>query len=215
MARDPRVFEYCDAPPPFPPGQSPFHIKGQFYIQAMRALQRIDKPLDALLPEDLRAFCSQVFLASQWYDVLPFPRLAMIEAGARDCDVRELTRQQAHRAAEHGLKGVYRLFLPLVVPQQIAMRSLGTRMVSAIKQFYDFGPAAVIEPSGSHTLTIERCEVPLCMIEWWSINATGYAEKALTLAGVKQPTLTYRYEETGLAHGVGIGRVVIAIERAQ
>ena len=67
-----RVFEYCDAPLPFPPGQSPFHIKGQFYIQTMRALQRIDKPLVALLPDDLRAFCSQEFLASQWYDVLPF-----------------------------------------------------------------------------------------------------------------------------------------------
>jgi hypothetical protein len=60
----------------------------------MRARQRIDKPLDALLPDDLRAFCSQDFLASQWYDVLPFPRLAMIEAdGQGDCDVREFTRQ--------------------------------------------------------------------------------------------------------------------------
>jgi hypothetical protein len=60
----------------------------------MRALPRIDKPLDALLPDDLRAFCSQDFLASQWYDVLSFPRLAMIEAdGQSDCDVREFTRQ--------------------------------------------------------------------------------------------------------------------------
>src|SRR5262249_54364062 len=76
----PRVFEFCDVPPPFAPGQSPFHIKGQFYLQAMRALQRVGKPLEELLPQDLRAFCSQEFLASQWYDVLPFPRLAMIEA---------------------------------------------------------------------------------------------------------------------------------------
>ena len=76
-------------------------------------------------------------------------------------------------------------------------------------------PAAEIEPSGPHTLTIERRDVPLCMIEWWSINATGYAEKALILAGVKQPTLTYRYEETGVAHGVPLGRVVITIDRAR
>jgi hypothetical protein len=212
---DPRVFEYCDAPPPFAPGKSPFHIKGQFYIQAMRALQRLDKPLAALLPEELQAFCSQEFLASQWYDVLPFPRLAMIEAGARECDVRELTRQQAHRAAEHGLKGVYRLFLPLVLPQDFALRTIGARMVSAIKQFYDFGPAAVVEPSDSHTLTIERQDVPLCMIEWWSINATGYAERALMLAGLKEPRLAYRYEKTGLSHAVPVGRVVITIERAR
>lgn len=216
MAREPRVFEYCDGPLPFPPGQSPFHIKGQFYLQAMRALQRCDKPLEALLPDDLRTFCTQEFLASQWYDVLPFPRLAMIEAGARgEGDVREFTRQQAHRAAEHGLKGVYRLFLPLVLPQGFALRSLGARMVRAIQQFYDFGPAAMVEPSGPHTLTIERRDVPLCMIEWWSINATGYAEKALILAGVKQPSLTYRYEETGGAHGVPLGCVVITIERAR
>jgi hypothetical protein len=42
------------------------------------------------------------------------------------------------------------------------------------------------------------------MIEWWSINAGGYAEKALMLLGVKQPTLTYRYEETGVAHAVRV-----------
>jgi hypothetical protein len=214
MVPDPRVFEYCETPPPFLPGTSPFHIKGQFYIQAMRALSRLERPLDGLLPEDLKAFCAQEFLASQWYDVLPFPRLAMIEAAARACDVRDLTRRQAHRAAEHGLRGVYRFFLPLVLPQDFALRSLGARMVSAIKQFYDFGPAAVIEPSDSHTLTIERRDVPLCMIEWWSINASGYAEKALALCGVKELTLSYRYEESGVAHALRVGRVVISISRA-
>jgi hypothetical protein len=215
MARDPRVFEYCETPPPFAPGESPFHIKGQFYIQAMRALARLDTPVEALLPDDLRAFCGQHFLASQWYDVLPFPRLAMIEAGARNCDVRDLTRQQAHRAAEHGLKGVYRLFLPLVLPQDIALRGLGGRMVSAIKQFYDFGPAAVVEPTDSQTLTIERREVPLCMIEWWSINAAGYAERALVLAGLKPPALEYRYAQTGTIDAVPVGRVVITVHRAR
>ncbi len=165
-----------------------------------------------MLPEDLRAFCAQEFLASQWYDVLPFPRLAMIEAGARGVDVRALTREQAQRAAEHGLKGIYRLFLP-VVPQGMALRSLGARMVSAIKQFYDFGPAAVVEPSGSHVLTVERRDVPLVMIEWWSVNAVGYAEKALLLAGVDAPRLAFRYEETGADRGVRVGRVVITIER--
>ena len=26
-------FKYCDGPLPFPPGESPFHIKGEFYRQ--------------------------------------------------------------------------------------------------------------------------------------------------------------------------------------
>lgn len=138
----------------------------------------------------------------------------MIEADAHGGgDVREFTRQQAQLAAEHGLKGIYRLFLPRVLPQGVALPTLGARMVSAIKQFYDFGPAAVIGPSGPHTLTIERREVPLCMIEWWSINATGYAEKAPMLAGVKEPTLTYRHEETGVSHAVPLGRVILTINR--
>jgi hypothetical protein len=163
MAKDPRVFEYCDAPLPLPLGQSPFHIKGQFYIhqfyiQTMRVLQQIDKPLDALLPGRPPRLLQPGVSRVAVYDVLPFPRLAMIEADARGgCDVREFTRQQAHRAAEH----IYRLFLPLLLPRGVALRSLGARMVSAIKKFHDFGPAAVVEPSGPHTLTVERREVPL------------------------------------------------------
>jgi hypothetical protein len=205
-----RTFEHCDVPPPQPAGKSPFHIKGQFYIQAMRALDR-SRADRARMPTDLRDFCAQRFLASSWYDALPLVRIAMFEADHRGQDVRELTREQAERAAEHGLRGVYKLFVPLFMPQTVVMRTLGARMVAAIGQFYDFAPAKVIEPSDSHTLTIERADVPLCMLEWWSINATHYALTALKIAGVKDVRGEYAYS----AGDSGLGRVVISIRRAK
>jgi hypothetical protein len=146
MRADARVFEYSHEPLPFPPGQSPFHIKGQFYIQQMRALKRLERqgfgPVTDMLPADL-----------------------------------------------------------------------GARMVRAIAQFYDFAPAAVIPPSDSHILTVERAEVPLCMIEWFSINARGYAESALQIAGVPNIASEHSYAPTGESHGVPVGRVVMTIQR--
>ena len=41
------------------------------------------------------------------------------------------------------------------------------------------------------------------------------ADEALMLAGVKQLNLAYRYEETGAANAVRVGRVVITIDRAR
>jgi hypothetical protein len=217
MKTDPRVFEYCHEPPPFAPGRSPFHIKGQFYIQQMRALRRLEEQglgsLASVLPGDLKGFCGEPFLASSWYDSLPFPRLAMIEAELRRKDVRELTFEQAQSAARHGVKSVYKLLIPLVLPKTVALRTLGARMVRAIAQFYDFGPAAVIPPSDSHILTIERNEVPLCMIEWFAINARGYAESALQIAGVSDIVSEHQYMPTGESHGAPVGRVVITIRR--
>jgi hypothetical protein len=164
MARDPRVFEYCDAPLPFPPGQSPFHIKGQFYIQAMRALQQLGKPLDALYPTTSAPSATR-FLASQWYDVLFF-RLAMIEADARGSRDVWFTRQQAYRAAEHGLGDIQALLAgawqkwPCAVSARAWYRPSSSSMISGRRRS---SPLA-------YTLTIERRDVPLCMIEWWSIT---------------------------------------------
>jgi hypothetical protein len=205
-----KPFEYCAGPPPVEFGKSPFHIKGQFYLQALRALERV--PNVRLSPE-LRAFTAQKFLASGWYDVLPFPWLEMAQAEALGKDVREVTREQAHRAAQHALRGVYRLFVPLLLPQSIAMRTLGERMCSGIGQFYDFAPAKMIDPSDSHNLTIERIGVPMCIAEWYAINASNFMEVGLGLAGVKKLSVSYEYRESGSAHGIAVGRVVIRIKR--
>ena len=214
---DPRVFEYCDVPPPFAAGNSPFHIKGQFYIQQLRALDRLDPGGAAVtrarLPPDLREFCEQRFLSAGWYDVLPLVRLAMFEAECRGEDCRELTRRQAERAAEHGMRGVYKRFIPLVLPQTVAMGWFGSRMVAGISQFYDFAPATVSEPSDSHTLTLERDGMPLCMLEWWSINATNYALTVLRLAGVKDLRGEYSYTTSPASGPVALGRVAISIRR--
>jgi hypothetical protein len=137
----------------------------------------------------------------------------MIEAALLKRDVRELTFEQAQSAARHGVKSVYKLLIPLFLPKTVALRTLGARMVRAIAQFYDFAPAAVIPPSDSHLLTVERAEVPLCMIEWFSINARGYAESALQIAGVPNIASEHSYAPTGESHGVPVGRVVITIQR--
>jgi hypothetical protein len=89
-------FAYCDQPLPHPPGQSPFHIKGEFYRLLSEVVAYHDQKSEGVLTrvlerEGLRAFATQPFLSSAMYDVLPLPRIVMAVAEARGRDVIELT----------------------------------------------------------------------------------------------------------------------------
>src|SRR4051794_33865296 len=105
MARARALFAHCEGPLPCPPGESPFHIKGEFYRQMTGTIdiydQRTKGALRAALGKsELGAFMSQKFLSSSLYDVLPLPRLFMILAEVLGRDVHELTRHLGKNAIE-------------------------------------------------------------------------------------------------------------------
>src|SRR6185503_16213809 len=104
-------FKYCDEPLPFPPGESPFHIKGEFYRQLCEWISFHDARCQGgvtrvLEREGLRAFAGQAFLSSAFYDILPLPRIVMAVAEARGRDVRELASAMGKGAVEGQMKGV-------------------------------------------------------------------------------------------------------------
>jgi hypothetical protein len=199
-------FKYCDQALPFPPGESPFHIKGEFYRQMgewtafhdERCAGGVTKVLER---ENLKEFASQPFLSSTLYDILPLPRIVMAVAEARSRDVRELTSAMGKGAVEGQMKGVYARFLSRLTTQMFCQR-----FASVIQQFYDFGPVTVTEtPSGA---AIVRTGVPLCIAEWWCLVTVPFIVIPLEAGGARDVTASFRIDSHGLDRGVEVGHAV-------
>jgi hypothetical protein len=199
-------FRYCDRPLPFPPGQSPFHIKGDFYRQLGISLAHHDARTDGAVTrglerEGLKDFAGQAFLSSAFYDFLPAPRMTQVVAEVRQRDVYELTAKMGQRAVEAQMQGTYARFL-----QQLTPANFCARYGQVIRQFYDFGPVTV-EPTATGAALV-RTGVPLCVAEWWSLTAVPFLTVPLTANGARGVHVEWRIEPTGeQAGGVALGTV--------
>ena len=206
-------FKYCDEPLPFPPGESPFHIKGEFYRQLVESLSFYDARSQGgvsrvLEREGLKEFAGQAVLSSAFYDVLPLPRMVMAVAEARGKDVRDLTAGMAKGAVEGQMKGVYARLLTKLTPDLFCQR-----FPQVVQYFYDFGSLAVTPAeSGADML---RTGLPQCISEWWCLATVPFIEMPLTAAGAHDVAVRFRTEPRGLDRGVEVCDAIGEVRWAQ
>jgi hypothetical protein len=198
-------FKYCDEPLPYPPGASPFHIKGEFYRQQAQSIAYHDGKSGGALTrvlqrEALLEFARQPFLSSSMYDVLPLPRIVMAVAEARGRDLHEMTSGMGKAAVEGQMTGVYSRFL-----SRLTTANFCQRFDQVIHHFYDFGPVA-ITPAGAGARVV-RSGVPLCIAEWWSLVTVPFVVVPLTASGARDVTAEWRIQPRGLDRGVSVGDV--------
>lgn len=201
-----RRFLHCDGPLPCAAGESPFHIRGEFWRQMACVVAHHDQKTGGgvtrvLEREGAAGFAKQGFLPSSLYDVLPMPRVVMAVAEARARDLRELTAKMGRASAEAQMSGVYGNLLRAVTPDNFAARFGPT-----ITYFYDFAPLSGEDLPGGG-VRLFRDGVPLCIAEWWSIVTGQFADVVLTGHGARSVTVEWEIDPTGVDRGVPCGTV--------
>src|SRR6185312_17279254 len=108
------------SPPPF--GESAFHVKGVIYL-GTRAFFDAQVPggyaglVSAIHDPALRAFFTQPFLASSWYDVLPVAPLIEIEARVMGLSLEDYLGRRTLFQADRDMGGVYKYLLRAAYPE--------------------------------------------------------------------------------------------------
>jgi hypothetical protein len=199
-------YRYCEGPLPCPPGESPFHMKGEFYRELAVSIAYNDqKSGGALRPaleaEGLLEFTTQTFLSSSFYDVLPEPRIIMVMARVRGWDVYDFTARLGEAAIERQMTGVYGHLMSGMTADKFCQQ-----FPRIIRQFYDFGPVSVAREEGGARLV--RTGVPLCVAEWWSLVTVPFALAPLRASGSPEATIAWHVEPRGQEHGIDVGDVV-------
>jgi hypothetical protein len=171
---------------PFAPGKSPFHVKGVLYRNLVEYIDNaLDGGLAALVTtfDDpvLRAFTEQPFLAGSFYDVLPTVPLCEAAAKLLRRPFAQLVREFSAYAAEHDIKGIYRLLLKLVSPEMV----MG-RMPAAAKQYFDF-VATTEQKNGPKSFSGTVRGVPHFAASFFMTASEAFLSRALVLAGAKEP----------------------------
>lgn len=177
-----------DSPPPGAPGaeprfgESPFRTKGLLYMGTQTFFAEhlrggVDELYGDIEEPELRAFISQRFLTSGWYDVLPVPALIAYEARALRMALPQYLRHRTKWQAERDIKTVHRWVLRLASPAMVA-----TRLPRVMMQTFDFVECDVTRP-GATEVAVQMGGVPAVLEEWLTNALSVYAETALKLAG--------------------------------
>ncbi len=163
-------------------GESPFRAKGQLYLGTQSFFEEnlrggAQELYDDIDDPELRAFISQRFLPSGFYDVMPVPALIAYEARALRMDLPTYLRHRTRWQAQRDVTGVHRWLLKLASPRMVA-----TRLPKVMTQMFDFPSAEVVEADDGRVL-VHLEPIPVVLNDWF-LNALGiYGETVLKLAG--------------------------------
>lgn len=162
------------------PESSQYQAKGLLY-QATRAYfeTHVEGGYDALLstlPETLREFMSQPFVAGGLYDCMVVPELIPFEAEVCGLAPRQYLDRRTRWQASRDLGGVYKL-IARVAPVNIVV----SRMVVLMTQMFTFGEPAIERIASSH-LRIQIVAVPEILGDWLQQCVGVYADACLQLA---------------------------------
>jgi hypothetical protein len=192
---------------PFPPGQSPFHVKGVFHRGNIEYIESVvpgglSTVLAAVRDPRLRAFMEQPFVASSWYDIFPLVAISYPCAELCHKTLERYLRRRAQYQAEQQGAGVYRSLLALTSPAVVAVK-----LPLLAAQIYDFGTTEARE-IGSRQVEVVRGEMPALLLPWYVPGTESYLITALRLHGAKNPrakTAPFRFQ--GKQHGLVVGSV--------
>jgi hypothetical protein len=199
---------------PFPAGTSPFRIKGIAYRGHLEyAEAKIPGGQAAIVAQlrdpTLRAFLSQPFLASSWYDILPMLPLGAAVARLVGMTLDDFLRFRTRLQAESDMRGVYKVLL-----QFVTVESLALRIPRIANTYYDFGSADSRLVSPGHVES-RRTGVPEFLLPWHNPVSETYMERVISLGGGKTPRVKVtRVERDGSAHGVRVAAVTFGLQWA-
>jgi hypothetical protein len=185
---------------PFPPNESPFHVKGLVYrtfgelIDTQVGRSRF---MGAIKEPALRDFISQPFLAASWYDLGPLIELNAITAELLHYTLTELYRVRSLAQAQQDLGGIYSFVLKVLSPLAVA-RTL-PRLTA---RYFDWGGVEIHE-RGPREVDAVRTGVPMYFAEWYTHVAGEYMRFAINKAGAKaldiKPVIKTRAREHNVA----------------
>lgn len=190
-------------PLPFPPGESPFRIKGVAYRGHLDYVVEhvpggVPDMLDGFRDPALRAFFEQRFLPSTFYDILP-----LVVAGyvcARQCRTtfNEFVRTRSRYQAQRDIRGIYKVLLKLVSPMHVIQR-----LPALQAQYLDFAADGQVNVLGDKKVELVRGALPGLLAPWLTMVNEAYVEVVLTAAGAR--TVLARTDAPtpdGSVHGV-------------
>jgi len=170
---------------PYPPGTSPFRIKGNVYRYVKEIHQEwvpggVASVEAALDDAQLRDFYRTSFLAGGWYDYLPLVLIESVAAELMGTDGESYLTAAGRRLADRDLGGLYRLLLRFTSPEN-AME----RMAGVYRQYYNFGRSEVTLIEGGAEARIHG--MPAIVVQLYRTVATAFVIRLVELAGAKKP----------------------------
>jgi hypothetical protein len=183
---------------PCPPGESPFHIKGNFYrgfVLGAAAAVGFDSLCGVLADEALVSFVKQPFLAAGRYDVFPFVPLTFAIASLRGARIEELVRASTAAQARYDAAHAYKMIFASHGPEEIAVRV--ARFNSQIYDFGEFASSAV----GPGRIVLDFDFIPAFLEPWFRPMHVAYAQEALRIVGAKHATIVSQVATDAGARG--------------
>lgn len=194
---------------PVTPGDGPFNIKGVSYIGHM---QWIDEHFPggkaafiAALPEPLRPFFKQSFIAPKWYDFFPLVSAGHVCARVLGKSFHDFIVMRARYQAELDTRGVYSLLFKLA-----PNRTLARKAPAALEQYFDFCNVEIIADQPKH-MAHALPLIPTMLVPWMSACLTGFVETVLAQGGAKGVLVSCRSESKGSAHGYPASTLFIEV----
>jgi hypothetical protein len=169
-------------PPPVAAGTGPFRLKGSIYQGLVSAARHggVEAAWLARLEPGTRAFASQIFLSSGWYDA--FPVVPLTEALATEVGIsfEQIVRRGAKRRVTEDLETVYRIELKRTSPAEVA-----PRLARGFERYFAFGRAEM-GASSSHAAHAKMFGVPEYVAAWYRLSTATFFEVALAMAGASE-----------------------------
>jgi hypothetical protein len=193
---------------PFAPGASPWCQKGNVYRSLFTNVDDyVEGGSAAVLARiedaEVRAFLSQPFAASGWYDI--FPMITMIVQVARLRGVPYFTAVSdlSRKMAEADLSGLYRALLRVVSPGLLA-----PRLPRIQAQYLNFGSLEVLS-SGQKDCEVVRRDHPHLLVHWYVAVVHGFLPCVLQFAGATNVRVRWSPPEPEGVDEAGFERVAL------
>jgi hypothetical protein len=177
------------APPstsPFPPGGSPFRQKGNGYLGDFEFFEKSvpggkAAVLDAVTAEPMRAFLSQTFRSSEWYDAYPCAVMHATAARLKRQPFEVFRKAVGAYHANEARGGIYRTLLRMISTETVA---LWAPRISAI--YFEFGKRET-HVVGPREVLGTWTGVPAALAQFVAFASCGLAEETLRVVGASRP----------------------------
>jgi len=171
-----------DDPLPVPPGQSPFRTRGLYYDRMMARLRAdvgASKLLDAIDDDRVRAFASQKFSWTGWYDAFPAKPITAVAARFLGGDFEDAVRDRTRAGALDVIPSAFRIAFRIPGPAAISQHA-----AAIATQMMDFVNVEIDEAKDDHTSGWGR-GVPLYIAPHTANTTIGFFGAMFEMRGAK------------------------------
>jgi len=163
---------------PFDPGASPFRIKGNAYRGHLEYVrQELTGGEDAMLaalPAAQRAFWSQSFLPTSYYDIHPLVASAAPCARLARTDTQTFLETRTRWQARYDVRGAYGFFA-----RMLGRLTLASLVPRAIGLYFEFVRPEVLRDGDS--VLVQMHGIPLPIAGWFATMFSSYADELFVL----------------------------------